>query len=50
MRRSWPRSAQLSSQLVNDLLAAYVTERQAKINMQINQAAIAAALGLTTEN
>ena len=42
--------AQLSSQLVNDLLAAYVTERQAKINMQINQAAIATALGLTTEN
>ena len=38
--------AQLDSQFVNDLLAAYVAERQSKIDIQINQAALAAALGL----
>ena len=37
---------QLDSQFVNDLLAAYVTERQSKIDVQINQAALTAALGL----
>ncbi len=37
---------QLDSQFVNDLLAAYVTERQTKIDVQINQAALTAALGL----
>ena len=36
---------QLDSQFVNDLLAAYVTELQSKIDVQINQAALAAALG-----
>ncbi len=38
--------AQLDNQFVNDLLAAYVTERQSKIDVQINQAALSAALGL----
>jgi peptidyl-prolyl cis-trans isomerase D len=38
--------AQLDNEFVNDLLAAYVTERQSKIDIQINQAALAAALGL----
>ena len=37
---------QLDSQFVNDLLAAYVTERQSKIDVQINQAALTAVLGL----
>ncbi len=39
--------SQLDSQFVNDLLAAYVTERQSKINVQINQSAIAAVLGVS---
>ena len=39
--------AQLDNQFVNDLLAAYVTERQSKIDVQINQAALTAALGLS---
>ncbi len=38
---------QLDSQFVNDLLAAYVTERQSKINVQINNAALSAVLGLS---
>ncbi len=38
--------SQLDSQFVNDLLAAYVAERQSKIDIQINQAALTAALGL----
>ncbi len=37
---------QLDGQFVNDLLAAYVSERQSKIDLQINQAALSAALGL----
>jgi peptidyl-prolyl cis-trans isomerase D len=37
---------QIDSQFVNDVLAAYVTERQSKIDVQINQAALSAALGL----
>ena len=37
---------QLDTQLVNDLLAAYVSERQTKINVQINNAALTAVLGL----
>ncbi len=37
---------QLDSQFVNDLLAGYVTDRQSQINVQINQAALSAALGL----
>lgn len=37
---------QLDSQFVNDLLAAYVTERQSKVTVQINQAALTAALGV----
>jgi peptidyl-prolyl cis-trans isomerase D len=45
-----PQLAQIKSQLdgqfVNDLLAAYVTERQSKIDVQINQAALAMALGI----
>ena len=39
--------SQLDSQFVNDLLAAYVAERQSKIDVQINQAALTAALGLS---
>jgi peptidyl-prolyl cis-trans isomerase D len=38
---------QLSSQLVNDLLAAYITQRQTETNVQINQSVIAAALGVS---
>ena len=38
--------SQLDKQFVNDLLAAYVTERQTKINVQINQAALTASLGI----
>ncbi len=38
--------SQLDSQFVNDLLAAFVAERQTKIDVQINQAALGAALGL----
>ncbi len=37
---------QLDNQFINDLLAAYVAERQSKIDIQINQAALSAALGL----
>ncbi len=37
---------QLDGQFVNDLLAAYVTERQSKIDVQINQAALSRVLGL----
>ena len=42
--------AQVSSQLTNDLLAAYVTEQQSKINIQLNEAAIKAALGISQSN
>ena len=38
--------SQLDSQFVNDLLAAYVTERQSVVNVQINQAALSAVIGL----
>ncbi len=38
--------SQLDSQFVNDLLAAFVAERQTKIDVQINQAALGGALGL----
>ncbi len=38
--------SQLDTQFINDLLAAFVTERQSKIDVQINQAALAAALGI----
>jgi peptidyl-prolyl cis-trans isomerase D len=40
---------QLASQYVQDLLAAYITERQEKIGVHLNNAAISAALGYTTE-
>ncbi len=38
---------QLASQYVNDLLSGYVTERQSKIEVNINQAALAAVLGIS---
>ena len=38
---------QLSSQIINDFLAAYITQRQSETDVQINQAVIAAALGIT---
>ena len=38
--------SQLDTQFINDLLAAFVTERQSKIDVQINQAALSAALGI----
>lgn len=38
--------SQIDGQFVNDLLAGYVAERQSKIDIQINQAALSAALGL----
>ena len=37
---------QLDGQFVNDLLAAFVAERQSKVDVQINQAALGAVLGL----
>ena len=39
--------SQLDKQFLNDLLAAYVTERQSKIDVQINQAALTASLGIS---
>jgi hypothetical protein len=37
---------QLDSQFVNDLLAGYVTDRQTKVSVQINQSALASVLGI----